>query len=276
MKGNVFNTLGLAILIVLFAFSLFTADETPAQTQISLTVSNSVNEMPAPGKLYTFNISATNLGSNGEIEAKLSSVTRWRGECGNKPRSSNPSTDFDLKFDSDDNRGWNVVGTDGQTLTKTGNSTITATLKVQCYDYAAFGILTVTAKRKSDNTSTSLSRRVPRDNNGNKISDAWPHDRAYANFDAATAADAETGPNGNGNPGDGFNAFEEYRGFWVYKDDGTIGHQRMNPTKKNVCIVSQFTQGYGYAKNLPHPFKPWRVHRDYVLDAFRSDHEGCG
>lgn len=231
--------------------------------------------MPKHGTVYDFRITAANLGSTGEVKATLSSVTKWRGQCGNKPLPSDSSweVDFDLKFHPDDYQGW-TVASDGQTLTKTGiTGQLTATLKVRCYDYAAFGILTVTAKRKSDNKTVSLSRRIPRDVNENKISDAWTYDSSYATFEAATADDAEKGPNGNGNPGDSLNAFEEYRGFWV-----SSGYRRMHPNKKDVFIVNLFTegsQGYGYAKNLPHPFQPWLVPSGYVFFPASST-EGCG
>lgn len=228
------------------------------------------NEMPEPGKLYTFTISATNLGSRGKIEASLSDVTNWRGDYGNYPLATGkPSRDSDLKLLTTDNAGWKAVGTDGLKLRIENTTSFSGELTVRCYDSAAYGELTVKATSSSPSVQIISDRqKIPCDANGNKISDAWSHNTSYPTLASAIAAssDAEQGHSGNNQHGDGFTAFEEYRGF---KTGSGAKPTRLDPTRKEVFIVvgpNLSSYGIGHATRLETDatIKPVTIDKAYV------------
>ncbi|MCG3175269.1 MAG: hypothetical protein MOGMAGMI_00191 [Candidatus Omnitrophica bacterium] len=70
--------------------------------------------------------------------------------------------------------------------------------------------------------------RVPKDDNDNQISDGWLWDRAKS---PAADEDDDNIPNGNGVNGDGYSAYEEYRGFFA---KGT--HHRTSLDTKTLFI----------------------------------------
>ena len=80
----------------------------------------------------------------------------------------------------------------------------TISLIVSCRDYAAYGELVLTASG-SGYTSNTVTIKIPRDENGNKIADGWQNDDTvnYGRDD-----DNDTGPNTR--TGDGITVLNEY------------------------------------------------------------------
>ena len=249
------------------------AQQQPARQQQpaaapSLTLDPCKNKMPEPGMFYTFGLTVSNLGSNGKIEASLSDVTNWRGDYGNYPLATGKSSrDYDLKLLKTNNGSWTEVGTDGLKLRIENTTSFSGNLTVQCDDSAAYGELTVKATSYYPIARTLIAtRKIPCDANGNKISDAWSHNASYKTLaDAIDAkSDDEQGPSGNTRNGDGFTAFEEYRGF---KTSSANTPTRLDPTQKEVFIVvGPSLPGIGHAAALQTnaTIKPVTIDSAYV------------
>jgi hypothetical protein len=76
--------------------------------------------------------------------------------------------------------------------------------------------------------------RVPLDENGNKIGDAWTHDSGNR------GDDTDNDPSGDGADGDHLTRYEEYRGFFL------VGiPTRTNPNKKDVFVRDVDSLGIG-------------------------------
>ena len=84
--------------------------------------------------------------------------------------------------------------------------------------------------------------------------------------DAETGPDTGSGVEENGKIGDGLVVFEEYRGFYV---GGS--HTRLDPTKKDIFIYSPFSEGIGYATNLPAVFEK---HVILAIGETKDDEDG--
>ncbi len=176
-------------------------------------------------------------------------------------QSDQPATDEDSLFT------YTVSGSNSETLKiSCKGSPLSVSFSVFVDDYGAHGILDGVVSlndrkdeegREVDNTPSnnaapSYSLSIPLDNNGNDIADGWKDDakvfggKGYNPWD-----DDESGPDGNKKNGDGFTVFEEYRGFLVKGE-----HKDTEPlTDKDLFVYSDFTEGYGYASNLPSVFK---------------------
>lgn len=76
---------------------------------------------------------------------------------------------------------------------------------------------------------------VPRDDNGNRISDGYPAEKERGTL---ATEDEDDYPKGNGTKGDGFSAYEEYRGFLDAFDE----HFRTSWTRKNLFVEN--LEGY--------------------------------
>ena len=248
------------------------AERQPA-AELEFELKDCENAMPYPGKLYEIKLTVKNLSSNGKIEASLSGVTNWRGDYGNYPLADgDPSPDPDLKLlESDNDSKWKPYETDGLKLYIDGrtSSSFDGNIVIRCYDSAAYGVLTVTVITHYPSAQIIKARReIPCDTNGNQISDAWSHDASYLTFaDAIDArSDAEEGPSGNPRNGDGFTAFEEYRGF---KTGSGAEPTRLDPTQKEVFIVvGPSLPGIGHAAALQTnaTIKPVTIDSAYVND----------
>jgi hypothetical protein len=98
-----------------------------------------------------------------------------------------------------------------------------------------------------ENTAADTVVKVPTDDDGNFIAD-WGHtfDNDMRGVPALTDDDPE--PEGDGTPGDGFTAFEEYRGFLVAEGcEGTpplTAHRRTDPKKKDLFIRPSNSSGF--------------------------------
>jgi len=183
-------------------------------------------------------------GVVGVIKFTLYEVSDEPGSCMNA--GSYTTTDKDLKF-ANSQTGFTISeNRDEATTTSAVNS---ATINVYSFDYGAWG------KIKAEATVNGVARTahiyasgvqyatIPRDEDANKIADAWTYN-AGANTD-----DADNSPAGDGTNGDNLTRYEEYRGVLV---QGT--HTRTNPTQKDCFVydMSAFgTLGYFSSAGMP-------------------------
>lgn len=121
----------------------------------------------------------------------------------------------------------------------------TARVTLICDDYGGFTTSTAT------DGVVAPGFRLPEDgaNNNWLPSVGWyiPTAGSPAPDQGAAADDVDSAPTGNGDPGDGLSAFEEFRGFMVL---GT--HIRTHPANKDLFVHSQFVvEGLGDAWDLP-------------------------
>jgi len=195
--------------------------------------------------------------------------TAYEGYCMN---AGNQTTDEpDLEFlpdDQQDDHSGKITwdGKNQMIEARFADSTVTTfVVKVKCHDYGAYSPLY--ARLYYGNSMLSeTSITVPRDDNGNEIADGWMND-GQINYTASD--DNETGPSGNNHNGDGFSVYEEYRGFRVKGN-----HIRTDPSEKDLFVYSNCEEGYGYASNLPSPFKVrlinWGDMENRVMNPKRS------
>lgn len=160
---------------------------------------------------------------------------------------SSADRDFDLLLlkEDDKNADWTV---EGDTLTYslstgTDGTVQTMNLRVDCEDYAAYGELVLTIS-DSGYTSNTVTIKIPKDTNGNKIADSWRNDHAK---DYDPDADADIGPNTR--TGDNITVLNEYRGLNV-----NSSWTETDPDAWDVFIridESLSTYGIGTASALP-------------------------
>ncbi|RKU33074.1 hypothetical protein C6499_02120 [Candidatus Poribacteria bacterium] len=205
----------------------------------------------------------------GYVKFRLFDVSSWPGYCMNSPYHSGK----DLTID--DNQGgsgirWTTFLSAGNedfiTARFLGTTQTTFTIKIRAWDYGAYGSLTATlCDRYGTERAVSNTIDIPRDDNGNHIADGWLNDYFY-NY--GWKEDNESGPGSNGNPGDGFSAFEEYRGFFVKGR-----HVRTGTFTKDVFVYSKLSQGIGYASNLQSDtnniFRVYSIYQD-EMDGSRT------
>ena len=203
--------------------------------------------------------------SGGKLTATLSNVTTYIGSCGNRD-SSYP----DLLLPCDTvhtigakNVGWTVeshqVSLSERILLNNTNAEVTTftSIYVDCEDYAAYGILTLTATGSTGN-ATPIVVEIPQDDNGNKIADGWRNDHDLANpgnsKDYVATDDNERGPPlPNSELGDNFTVLDEYRGLYT---NGTWTDT--NPESWDIFITCNVMQtdgqtsiGYASAGAIP-------------------------
>ena len=122
------------------------------------------------------------------------------------------------------------------------NFTIRVT--VTCEDYSAFGTLQARLYKDAPWYTVGLaggidetaSMSIPKDINNNQIADAWEvSGNGWSSSITAETDDEPSGIPGNSHKGDGFTAYEEYRGFHV---NGV--HKRLKLNRKDVFVHSEF------------------------------------
>jgi len=139
----------------------------------------------------------------------------------------------------------------------TKNAVTEAKVLVRCEDYGAFGILKAEAadceilkpRERAAGCSQELGDndvKFPRDDNGNNIADSAAQDKNKDGTKALPDKDEDDTPRGNGDPGDGFTNYEEYRGFIVGEVDGPKSHKRTDIKKKQIFIHDKDKIGYGF------------------------------
>lgn len=177
----------------------------------------------------------------------LRDTSKEPGVCMNWPRlaadsAGTPKEDpeFDLRFDP---AGGKLTNANGQELDvdqieETADHTFRAHATIQAFDFGGYGDLLVSAefddggivygqlKGKGD-TLIPLPKRRP----GSVIADVY---REKWKCDDADQLDNDPEPKGDGNSGDGFSTYEEYRGFIC---NGR--HLRTRPGTKDLFVVNK-------------------------------------
>ena len=245
------------MLVSIFCLSclLTTGYIAEGSSQVSITVPNLLTELPynwrpEDGASLCFNVEVTMPAYySGKLTATLSEVTNYPGACGNRDSFYN---DLELRQDSFHNSGWRVE-TEKVELSHTIENDVSDTnteripLRVDCADYAAYGILKFTVT----GSSSSITIKIPRDTNGNKIADCWKDDETTADpnnnnpsKNYVASWDEESGPPNNSQRGDNLTVLDEYRGLYV---NGSWTDT--DPEGWDVFIRSE--SGLGYATSLP-------------------------
>ena len=168
-----------------------------------------------------------------KIYFSLEDVARHKGRCGNYPR--NGMEKDDLRFAAEQSSG---IVVDGPKDAHTTEEVAEATIAIEATDTAAYGKLTARAPAlklkalyKPTNTYALV---VPRDDDGNKIADAWER-QLRLGAQREVMADKDTAA-GQDRAGDGLIVFDEYRGL-VILENGVKTFKRFNPLVKGIFVV---------------------------------------
>ncbi|NIN52755.1 MAG: hypothetical protein GTO23_06285 [Nitrososphaeria archaeon] len=222
-------------------------------------------------------------GEKRKITFSFKEVSKEKGVCLNYPEKDKINTNPDLFFPDDDDRmndfDFDEDDTDGDAdkacptmilvaddnpahshhykKATTKNAVTEAKVLVRCEDYGAFGILKAEAadceflkpRERDAGCSQELGDndvKIPRDDNGNNIADSAAQDKNKDGTKALPDKDEDDTPRGNGDKGDGFTNYEEYRGFIVGKVDGPKSHKRTDINKKQLFIHDKNKIGTGF------------------------------
>jgi hypothetical protein len=222
-------------------------------------------------------------GEKRKITFSFKEVSKEKGICLNYPEKDKSNTNPDLFFPDDDDRmndfDFDEDDTDGDAdkacpteilvaddnpahshhykKATTKNAVTEAKVLVRCEDYGAFGILKAEAadceilkpRERDAGCSQELGDndvKIPRDDNGNNIADSATQDKNKDGTKALPDKDEDDTPTGNGDNGDGFTNYEEYRGFIVGKVDGPKSHKRTDSKKKQLFIHDKNKMGTGF------------------------------
>ena len=201
-----------------------------------------------------------------KVTFTLADVSRESGVAMNWPPQGTATNDPDLTFDCEFNFAAGTVKVDGKDCLK--DFTVTGTqveidpqdtskpvlATLSPHDWGGWGTVNVTAivagvayqgSLDSDPGNTSVS--IPKRQSGSFIADGWKTGRVA--LGTADSDDSENDPKGDGQTGDGFTLYEEYRGFYMGCSDnggfpqaeGTPGatcqHAEGDPTTKDLFIV---------------------------------------
>ncbi len=179
------------------------------------------NRVKVKAKVYATGEPGLEADRKAEITFELADVSREPGVCLNWPTHPELGTP-DLKLRKEDNTELEVVKAHEKLKTK--GLVKEATLTVSSFDYAAWGLLKVTAKDKDGKplrvTYHKKARTgliLPKDEDGNRIADGWQSKKGVAGL-PATWDEAEVA--GQEMKGDGLTLFQKYRGLVVAGSDG--------------------------------------------------------
>lgn len=171
-----------------------------------------------------------------KLQFLLDQVSREPGVCMNWPKSD-PSSDPDLQFERSRNKSVRVVSLDEA---KTEGPVEEASVTVSAFDFAARGILRVSAKDTDDRElkvrfmgKEGGEVEVPKVDQDGIIAHAW---RAREGMEGAPITWDESKIPGQNAVGDGLSLFEKYRGVRVLEGSGYV-HHRLVPTAKTTFIV---------------------------------------
>lgn len=184
----------------------------------------------------TFKVQFKEAGRKGPIEVELWDLSENKGVCVNyPPRDAKPEKGLrfiEVETEKD------LVVTDEKVTTK--NDVSSVRVKVVARESGAYGRLL--ARSPGSGTGDAIFEetkkpfaRIPRDDDDNKIADAWSKEKHSEMWD-------EDPQNGQRRPGDGYTFYEEYRGFIVTQgttDDTQWKHVRTDPKKKDIFIYDK-------------------------------------
>ena len=158
-----------------------------------------------------------------------------KGVCLNFPLPDQAVGDFDLQFLKDRNPTSEKIHEKGQWIEMpSGTET---TVQLSSFDWGAWSTLKATANvdgeeivgyLKGDRKQPAIL--LPKRDPDSKIADAWKKKMNAANLDDRD--DEDNVPVGDGDKGDGFSLYEEYRGFMENEK-----HLTTNPRKKDLFIL---------------------------------------
>ena len=148
------------------------------------------------------------------------------------------SQPFDMKIES----GADLLPIDptGQSAKTKPGETQQSTITIGSYDWGGFATIKVTAYLPDNSTivgylegdESQTNIRLPLRSESSLIADAWKKQHPEIQG-LADVTDNESDPVGDGNPGDGFTLYEEYRGFIVNGE-----HIEGNVKKKDYFILN--------------------------------------
>ena len=231
------------------------------------------NDLPVDWKITEEGGDPSRPAKARKVVFRLLETSKEPGVCMNWPLHPKADPDFDLKFAPP--RGNNFATLTGQELTVSapeagaGNGTVT----VECFDAGANGVLVAEATLedgrivKGTVEGTGAERlMIPDFEPGrSRIARGWRTKHAPGKEDNA---DDETAPEGDGQPGDGFTVYEEYRGFWMDDEwwetdpkvkDLFIQNKLGALAYSGINLFATATQLHVYQRLDPGDVKPDRV-----------------
>jgi hypothetical protein len=210
-----------------------------------------------------------------KIKFELLGTSREPGVCMNWPpekKSADPVVPYDLRISPSDNPELKVSDETGQTATtQDTQKPTTGSAIIACYDYGAWGDLMVTAELQDGRTivghlrnePSTLRITIPKRMDGSHIADAY-RKTSEGSGDAADDTDFDRSPN-NSHDGDGFSAYEEYRGFCVNRR-----HIRTQAAKKDLFILDKIggeaMRGYKIYEKATGIETHWQIRQDEMRD----------
>ena len=253
-------------LIVFLLFAASTSLASAASISIQAKAASTYDGwLPENGNTLDLLVSVSDYNhSEGELQFSFTEVSNWPGYCMN----AGTGTKQDLclygaaqkkevfSSISDAQNGTRAPGynashltwetqSDGRTKARvswTSDANLprdfTIALTITSEDYGAFGTLQARLYKKRFgllpfDIEETASIKIPKDNNNNKIADAWEVTANGWTNSTKKTTDEEAGANLW--RGDGFVAYEEYRGFLV-----NSVHTRLNLNRKDVFVHSEF------------------------------------
>lgn len=157
------------------------------------------------------------------------------GLCLNAPPKDEATRDFDLQF----GKSKGIEPTQQKQRFETEEFTTSSSAIVLCYDYGAAAKVKVTAITEAgeeiiahiDGKPDAQWLALPKDDNANRIADAWEKAEEIWGRISAPAWDEADEPEDHAGKGDGISLYEKYRGFRFGEE-----HERLMPRKKYVFI----------------------------------------
>ena len=281
MKLRILSLITLILSITYFvSIPLVSAETQAKKTMLKPAFGDSDKDLPegpSPGnktdyKTFTFNLDLPSIKGNDYIQiiAELKEMTKYEGSCGNYTPDTLPRKD-DLMFHKSDypnkQGGWKYKKWDKlifELHSNTKDRTVPTQVSVRCYDFGAYGKVTLTFKKKTGGVSWDSiddTHAIPMDKNNNNIADGWEKD-GTKNWKADK--DDEHVPQGNFVNGDGWSVYDEYRGVFLKPTDTAI--TRLNPSAKDVMVCSETalaSYGTGSVSIPHHVFHT--IHPDWLM-----------
>ena len=179
------------------------------------------NTVKVTARLRAAGESGRKVDATAEFTFELEEASQEPGVCLNWPTKPELGKS-DLRLRQAENAGLEVV-TENRKLRSKGLVT-EATLVVSAFDYAAWGVLKVTAKDKDGKAlkvtyhkKETTGITLPKDEDRNRIADAWQKEKGLQGY-PATWDEAEVP--GQTHKGDGLTLFQKYRGLVVMGSGG--------------------------------------------------------
>lgn len=195
------------------------------------------NTVKVTARLRATGESGRKVDTKAEFTFELIDASQEPGVCLNWPTQPDLGG-LDLRLRKVENEGLEVVTEDRKLRSK--GLVQEATLVVSAFDYAAWGVLKVTAKDKDGKElkvtyhKQELSAiQLPKDEDRNRIADAWQAQKGVSGFPASWD-EAEVA--GQTQKGDGLSLFQKYRGFMVAGAGGRK-YTRLEPREKAHFII---------------------------------------